>query len=311
MKSQTASGLLIMVALAAGSVLVGAQTLTPMPQNPPREFGASITPAFEGWYDNADGTHSFLIGYYSRNTRAEVDVPIGPNNLFEPGEPDRGQPTHFLPSRRFGMFVVTVPKEFGKTQKINWTLTANGQTFSIPFSMQPDYNVSPFKSSEQGAHGYNTPPIVRFDPNGPTFTGPAANPASAIVRTAVVSEPMALDFWADDDGRYSTATSAPIDPAKPRPPVTLVVSKYRGPGAVVFSDARPKLEILRGGKPDESYSGQTTTTVTFGRPGDYLLHVTANDYSGNGGGGSVCCWTTALIKVAVKAVSPNPTGGGD
>jgi len=93
--------------------------------------------------------------------------------------------------------------------------------------------------------------------------------------------------------------------------VTVLISKYRGPGAVTFGDARPKLEILRGGKPDEPYSGKTTTTVTFGRPGDYLLHVTANDYSGNGGGGSVCCWTTALIKVAVKAASPNPTGGGE
>src|SRR6516165_11090409 len=126
-------GVLVALILAVGGALVRAQSFTPMPQNPPREFGASITPAFEGWYDNTDGTHSFLIGYYSRNTRAEVDVPIGPNNHFEPGEPDRGQPTHFLPSRRFGMFVVTVPKEFGKTQKINWTLTTNGQTFSIPF----------------------------------------------------------------------------------------------------------------------------------------------------------------------------------
>ena len=30
-----------------------------------------------------------------------------------------------------------------------------------------------------------------------------------------------------------------------------------------------------------------------------MLHVTANDYSGNGGGGAACCWTTTMIKVAV------------
>ena len=39
-------------------------------------------------------------------------MPIGPNNRIEPGGPDMGQPTHFLPGRQSGMFIVTVPKEF-------------------------------------------------------------------------------------------------------------------------------------------------------------------------------------------------------
>jgi hypothetical protein len=34
-----------------------------------------------------------------------------------------------------------------------------------------------------------------------------------------------------------------------------------------------------------------------------MLHVTANDYSGNGGGGSGCCWTTAIVKVNVSGAS--------
>ena len=34
-------------------------------------------------------------------------------------------------------------------------------------------------------------------------------------------------------------------------------------------------------------------------PGEYILHVTAEDYSGAGGGGEVCCWTTAMVKVVV------------
>ena len=37
------------------------------------------------------------------------------------------------------------------------------------------------------------------------------------------------------------------------------------------------------------FSGKATTTVKFSEPGDYILHVTANDYSGEGGGGFVCC----------------------
>ena len=48
------------------------------------------------------------------------------------------------------------------------------------------------------------------------------------------------------------------------------------------------------------FNGKATTTAKFSEPGDYVLHVTANDYSGDGGGGDVCCWTTAMVKVAVK-----------
>jgi hypothetical protein len=40
--------------------------------------------------------------------------------------------------------------------------------------------------------------------------------------------------------------------------------------------------------------------VTFSEPGDYMLHLTANDFSGEGGGGFQCCWTTALVKVSVQ-----------
>jgi hypothetical protein len=77
MNPRAVSRLCAAVALAAGGVLVSAQTFTPMPQTPRRAFGASISPAVEGWYDNANGTHSFLIGYFSRNTEASIDIPIG------------------------------------------------------------------------------------------------------------------------------------------------------------------------------------------------------------------------------------------
>ena len=52
-------------------------------------------------------------------------MPIGPNNHFEPGNPDMGQPTHFLTRRRYGMFMVTVPKEFGKTTEADLGLNVN------------------------------------------------------------------------------------------------------------------------------------------------------------------------------------------
>jgi hypothetical protein len=87
------------------------------------------------------------------------------------------------------------------------------------------------------------------------------------------------------------------------------LSKYRGPGTAIFGDAHPKFETVKGGKPDEPYTGTASTTVKFGEPGGYMLHVTANDYSGNGGGGSVCCWTTAIVKVVVKAAARLTTDG--
>jgi hypothetical protein len=294
------------LALIAGGALVSAQTL--LPSTPPKGFGASVTPAYEGWFDNADGTHSFLIGYFNRNTKSEIDVPIGTDNHFEPGMPDLGQPTHFLTGRRYGMFVYTMPKEFGKNQKLSWVLTVNGITTSVPFYMSPDYNITPTRASEQGPHGYNLPPVLRFDSQGIAFNGPMANPArSAVARTAVVGVPMVLDLWADDDAQYSSGANTPMIAAAS--PVELTVSKYRGPGGVVFANSRPKMQTLKGGKPDEPFSGMTSTTVTFDQPGDYLLHVTANDYSGNGGGGAGCCWTTALVTVAVRGENPRTTGG--
>lgn len=290
--------------LVASSALVSAQLL---PSVPPKQFGGSITPAYEGWLDNADGTHSFLIGYFSRNTAAEIDIPIGPDNHFEPGNPDMGQPTHFKTGRNYGVFMFTVPKEFTRTQKISWVLTANGVRTTVPFHMSPDYNVTPFKSSEESpGGGWNLPPVVRLTESGPSFAGPAASLAKAIVRMASVNAPMALDFWADDDAKNSSGSNAPS--RNPGSPVSLTLAKYRGPGAVTFTDARPKFEALKGGKPDEPYSGKTSTTVRFSEAGDYVLHVTANDYSGNGGGGTVCCWTTAMIKVAVSANPVHTTG---
>jgi len=87
------------------------------------------------------------------------------------------------------------------------------------------------------------------------------------------------------------------------------IQKYRGPGAVTISEPKPKLTTIKGWQPNEPYAGQASTTVTFAAPGDYILHVTANDFSGNGGGGSVCCWTTAILKVSVARAAAATTGG--
>ena len=278
------------VGTIAGGVLVSGQV---MPE-PRRAFGASVTGAFEGWYYKDDGSRGFLVGYYNRNSQQELDVPVGPNNRIEPGGPDMGQPTHFLPGRQWGMFAVPVPKDFKEQDTITWTITANGQTTSIPLRVKPDYVMSPFKEIAVG----NTPPTIRFEPAGNGNQGPIATLAAAPVRPASVAAPLPLPLWATDDMKYTSGTGAPMTTA--RPPVTLRWSKYRGPGNVTFDKQRPELEKTQGEGDAAPFTGKATATARFSEPGDYVLHVTANDYSGDGGGGFGCCWTTSLVKVSVK-----------
>jgi hypothetical protein len=284
-------GRVCIVGALSGSVLLSGQALP----EPRREFGATVTGAFEGWYEDGAGARSFLVGYYNRNTQEELDIPIGPNNRIEPGGPDMGQPTHFLPTRQFGMFAIPVPKGFTPADKLTWTINANGKSTSIPLRLHADYLISPF--SEIAVN--NTPPVLKFEENGTALQGPIATLTNAAVRTASLSEPLALTIWVADDMKYTSDTNAPM--TTPRPPVTLVWSKYRGPGRVTFDKARPPVEpLVATVKPNAAFSGKARTTVKFSEAGEYVLHVTVNDYSGDGGGGFQCCWTTGLVRVSVK-----------
>jgi hypothetical protein len=122
------------------SLLPGQQQLR---SDQPHDSGRSVTPSFEGWFANADGTYSILFGYFNRNMKQELDLPIGPGNKIEPGGPDQGQPTHFMTRRQWGVFTVTLPKDFG-SKKIVWTIVANGVTTAIPAGLDPLWEVSPF-----------------------------------------------------------------------------------------------------------------------------------------------------------------------
>ena len=86
-----------------------------------------MTPAFEGWYQNPNGTYSLSFGYYNRNFEEELDIPIGPSNRLEPGDPNQGQPRHFLQGRNPAAFAVTLPADFGD-ETLVWTLVVRGQT---------------------------------------------------------------------------------------------------------------------------------------------------------------------------------------
>lgn len=276
--------------LLGAALAVAFATLTwaqPLPVEPAREAGTSVTGAFEGWFKNPDGTFGLLLGYYNRNRIEEIDIPIGPNNRIEPGGPDRGQPTHFIPGRGWGLFTVKVPADFGQS-KVTWTLTANGKTTVIPASLHPDYEVSPFVEVSVG----NTPPVVSFEEGGPTGQGPLGTTAQ---RTATVGTPLTLTVWVSDDAKYTSSSGA--KPKRPSPPVTVKWIPYRVAGAVKFANDKPPVEKIAGSAP---FNGKATTTVTFSAPGEYILNITANDSSGEGGNGFQCCWTTSKVAVSVK-----------
>jgi hypothetical protein len=286
---------LVLIFAAGGFLRAGqqgqGQTPSPLPlSNPIRERGSSVTGAYEGWYRNKDGSVSVLVGYFNRNTKQELDIPVGPNNRVEPGGPDQGQPTHFLTGRQHGVFTFKAPADFAN-KKLTWTLVANGQTNAITLHMRPEWVVEPFED----AASKNTPPVVKFDPTGTAFAGPPSGIANTYSTT--VGAPLALTAWVTDEPPKLNVANALLTvgrsggPGAPSP-VSVTWSAFRGPGAVKFDNVKPSVNHADGGK--------VTTSATFSATGEYILRLQANDQSGDGGGGFQCCWTNVHVGVTVK-----------
>lgn len=266
----------------AGVVLGGSSAgLAQLPLQVIRETGDTVTPAYEGWYRLPDGRRVILLGYFNRNLKQVLDIPVGPENRVEPGGPDLGQPTHFNQRRGWGVFSVVVPADF--KDKYTWTLVSNGRTESISVGLHVDYEVEPFKDAAMG----NTPPVVRFDAGAAqTFIGPPIGIAREM--TATVGTPLPLTLFVTDDNHKEPGSTRPAT----APPVTMMWHKHRGPGEVTFAEVRPTVDFEGDGK--------ASTTATFAVPGEYILRGQVNDATGEGGGGFQCCWTNVHVKVTVK-----------
>jgi hypothetical protein len=290
--------------LLAASRGAGRQEL---PLAPTHNAGASITGAFEGWFPNSDGTYSILVGYFNRNLKESVDIPIGPDNHIDPGGPDHGQPTHFLPGRAWGVFTINVPKDFG-VKSFTWTLTANGMTTSIPLNIAPLWRIAPLIDATG-----DTPAYIAFDENGPFVNGPVGQSESI---AATAGTPLPLTVWVADDAQ------SPLLPATPpaggvsgseqrkRQPVTVHWTLFRGPSAaaVQFAEEAPQVEKLgelKSPPPGTVFYGKAATTATFSEAGQYVLGIQAFDSTGPGGGGFQCCWSNAKVNVSVSAAQPS------
>src|SRR4029077_10235367 len=109
-----------LIALPLGLVALAIGPLRAQePLAPIRPSGQSVTPAFEGWYRNADGTFSISFGYYNRNAEEAVEVPVGAANFIAPGDSNQGQANDFHGERQLGGFAGPVPAHLGD-KKVVW-----------------------------------------------------------------------------------------------------------------------------------------------------------------------------------------------
>jgi hypothetical protein len=282
------------------------------------QSGQSVSPAFEGWWFNPDGSATMFFGYMNSNWEQELDVPIGPGNSIEPGGPDQGQPTHFYPRRNPFLFTVRVPKDFG-TKEFVWTLTTNGKTEHAYGSLKPDYVIDPqVISTEIGgdfgslveALRTNIPPelkvagdkrrqvkinqllsleaVARDPDNLPArrdLSRPARGPAGTTAAPVV------------GRGEGGAAVSAPMPKPSPStvarsaPGLRLSWIVYRGRAdAVTFSPDQMKTWMDTRPYANSPWSppfvipmpppdGKWITEVRFAEPGTYVLRAVASDGS--------------------------------
>ena len=81
--------------------------------------------------------------------------------------------------------------------------------------------------------------------------------------------------------------------------MTVEWEKFRGPGAVTFSQIKQPLK-----------DGKADVTASFSEPGSYVLMAVVDDGSGESAGnfGYHCCWTN--VQVTVNGTGGSTGGGG-
>jgi hypothetical protein len=259
--------------------------------------GQTLQPAYEGWEQNPDGTYSMWFGYYNRNWNQRLTIPVGHDNQFEPGAPDRGQPTVFQTGdkrRQWFAFKVVLPADWPRDRDLVWTVTTNGVSQKAIGSLWPVWLVGPDVMSANRSGFRQTDPDVVNSPPKVTELPTAL--------TATVGTPLTLTVGVTDDdlpkrrvpgqlfdgtvvargGRGEGGGPGSTAPARgsangeaPRQSLRVNWVQWRGPGMARF---RPEAAPVLGsdGKPSQMM-GTATTTVTFDVPGEYGLRGYVED----------------------------------
>lgn len=257
----------------------------PTAAQPGAQRGQFISPVYEGFMKNPDGSFDLLFGYFNRNWAEEIEVPIGPNNAIEPGGPDQAQPTYFLPRRNQFVFRVRVPADFGNREVV-WTLTSNGVTARAYGTLKLAYAVDEtvIQANFSGATGFRSNDVVGN-------RAPSLKIEGKRTRTVRGSEPVTLHAVVIDDGKPGLRTLPPGGRGYLPNSATglrLAWFLYRGPGSVnfdppqtkVWEDRRPGANSpwAPGWKPPQIPSdNRWVVRATFGQPGTYVLRCLAHD----------------------------------
>ena len=224
--------------------------------------GQDVSPTFDGWEHNPDGTFRLYFGYYNRNAEEEIDVPIGAENTFDLGTGDQGQPTHFYTGRRWFVFSVVVAKDWPPDKRLVWTLTSKGRTDVSKGWLQPEWEVDKLLISKNAI----SDPFLRTSNSNPTPDNQApavtGSPAQSVTLPATAN----LTATATDDG---LPKPGPGDRGGRVQGVQIRWILYRGPARVEFD---PDVSPAVYGKPLTSQ-----TKVTFRAPGSYRIRAIATD----------------------------------
>ena len=270
--------LLALAGALAATTVVGAQSSA--------ESGRFISPVYEGYTENPDGSYDLLFGYYNRNWAEEIDVPVGPDNTIEPGGPDQGQPTHFFPRRNQFVFRIRVPADFGDKEVV-WTLTTHGVTARAYATLRTEYAVD--DTVMQANFGGGGVAGFRSDTFG--NVRPSLEVEGETTRVVSAGEPVTLHAVANDDGKpQRRALPAGSASFLPNAATGLRLSwfRYRGPGGVTFDPPQTKVweDYRPGGNspwspgwepPPIPPKNRWEVRVTFSEPGTYVLRCVAHD----------------------------------
>ena len=235
--------------------------------------GQVVSPSYEGWWPNEDGSFTLFFGYMNTNWLEEFDVPIGPENAIEPGGPDQGQPTHFYPRRNPFLFTVRVPKDLGN-KELTWTLTTHGKTEHAYASLKSDYQIDKqVISTEIGGDGGSLRDALRY--NKP----PDLEIGGDQRRSVRVGEPLTLVAFANDPDNLPARRDGKPQPGGRGQPVGGRGQPAEGRGMPGGGRGQP----AEGGQPSAARAGQPSA-ANPANPANLLYRPPASIVPNNGPG---------------------------
>ena len=169
----------------------------PIVAQPQQRFdaGQDVQPIYEGWERNPDGSVTLHFGYLNRNYREQPSIPVGPDNYFSPGDPDRGQPAYFYPRTHRFQFAVQAPAGMGTAFEdgLVWAVRHNGSEQTATAWLQPEWEIDADTIIKNTGIGFGRGKDEWYANLPPRLTVEAARSSVA------VGQPLVLTAFVEDD----------------------------------------------------------------------------------------------------------------